>query len=916
MHRLSLAAVLILSTISVRAAERVWTGAANNLWSNPANWSGGVAPVAGDSLTFANGVQTSNINDYPAGTAFGLIHADSANGPWTFSGNAVTLMNGITSGAATYAFPITLGASQTFRAVCCDAATISGSIDLNGQTLTLIGNTLPGGNGGEVIVSGPIVGAGSIVASFRRVTFSGNNTYSGPTQAYALVVQNANGLGVADGTTANGTLIQSSLHIANVAIGNEAITFNAAGARLIGTGTASVNGPIFVDQQGQFYSESGGDLTIHGAVTGTGELRAFGTGSDATLTLTSAANSFPYFELLYDLRVILGNNGVLPSNAQVILSGGVLDMNNRTTAVRSLQVKTGATFAAGSEPITADEAVQTTGTLTLTNTFDGTTGVSYTIIRNDSSSPVLGEFVGLPEGGSFTLRGQTYFITYQGGDGNDVVLHAGAVPLISTTTVLTSSQNPADEGNAVMFTATVNAASGNATGTVTFYDGATPLVTVALNGAHQAKYTTSTLPVGTHSITVQYNASSTHAASTSAPLSQVINDAPSQIAIDDASVVEGNGTATFDVTLLPAASSSVSVQYATSNGTATAAADFIATSGTLTFLAGETHKSISVEIVDDATNESEESFAVQLSNVTGDGVLDRDEGFATIVDDDAAFVTTTHEYAKIGARSLLLDLTVPLNGTAPYPVIVWIHAGGWQGGSRAPNPALREVARGYAVVSVDYRLSSEAKFPAQIADVKGAIRWLRANASQLQIDSRRIGAWGHEAGAHLAALLGTATHVFDDPVHGNPQFTSRVLGVVAWGAPTNLARMDETALPCSTIVHGAPTSPESQLLGCAIPSCVSAAADASPVTWASSVDPAFLIMHGEEDCFVPPAQAVELFNALDDAGVNATLQRIDDVGGLNDPYWASEEALSQVDAFFDATVKNGAIPGRRRAAEH
>jgi acetyl esterase/lipase len=119
------------------------------------------------------------------------------------------------------------------------------------------------------------------------------------------------------------------------------------------------------------------------------------------------------------------------------------------------------------------------------------------------------------------------------------------------------------------------------------------------------------------------------------------------------------------------------------------------------------------------------------------------------------------EYARPDGTPLLLDLYVPKDARNPLPLVVWIHGGAWRAGSKDRCPAIRVTKRGYVVASVNYRLSQQAIFPAQIEDCKAAIRWLRANAAKYHVDSERIGVWGSSAGGHLVALLGTSGNVED-----------------------------------------------------------------------------------------------------------------------------------------------------------
>lgn len=146
-------------------------------------------------------------------------------------------------------------------------------------------------------------------------------------------------------------------------------------------------------------------------------------------------------------------------------------------------------------------------------------------------------------------------------------------------------------------------------------------------------------------------------------------------------------------------------------------------------------------------------------------------------------------FARYGSRELKLDLFKPKGQNEPLPAIVCIHGGGWRSGVRKH---FRKYARmiaeqNYVVVSIDYRLSGEAPFPAQIQDCKAAVRWLRAHADQYGIDPQRIGATGHSAGGHLAALLATSTGCKElEGDGGNADFSSAIQAAVPMGAQTDL----------------------------------------------------------------------------------------------------------------------------------
>ena len=262
-------------------------------------------------------------------------------------------------------------------------------------------------------------------------------------------------------------------------------------------------------------------------------------------------------------------------------------------------------------------------------------------------------------------------------------------------------------------------------------------------------------------------------------------------------------------------------------------------------------------------------------------------------------------YAALpGARPLELDLYLPAGG--PAPVVVFLHGGGWRLGSRHsagpayrgadPTPFEQVAAAGIAVASVDYRLSGEAVWPAQLHDAKAAVRWLRSRAAELGVDPDRVAAWGESAGGHLAELLGLTTG--DAALEGEVGVTgpsSRVTAVAAWYAPSDVAAVatDLGADPADA------TTREAQLLGAAAVTVPDVAAQASPVSHVSPAAPPFLLLHGRADRFVPCVQSERLHDALAAAGTDVALHTYDDA----DHMWrgspaAAADALTRTLAFL------------------
>ncbi|MDQ3654811.1 MAG: alpha/beta hydrolase fold domain-containing protein, partial [Chloroflexota bacterium] len=144
-------------------------------------------------------------------------------------------------------------------------------------------------------------------------------------------------------------------------------------------------------------------------------------------------------------------------------------------------------------------------------------------------------------------------------------------------------------------------------------------------------------------------------------------------------------------------------------------------------------------------------------------------------------------YGTGGGRTLLMDVLRPDVPPHPArPAVIWVHGGGWRGGVRDPHPNRMLAERGFVTASISYRFSQEAIFPAQIHDVKAAIRSLRANATRWGVDPERIGIWGHSAGGHLAALAAVSSGIpAVEGDGGSPDESSEVQAAVLMSAPTD-----------------------------------------------------------------------------------------------------------------------------------
>lgn len=258
-----------------------------------------------------------------------------------------------------------------------------------------------------------------------------------------------------------------------------------------------------------------------------------------------------------------------------------------------------------------------------------------------------------------------------------------------------------------------------------------------------------------------------------------------------------------------------------------------------------------------------------------------------------------------------LDLHLPRRTGTPVPLVIDIHGGAFVEGGKSEDRGRIDalVSHGYAVASLNYRLSDEAPFPAGVKDVKAAVRWLRAASARYGIDPGAFAAWGDSAGGYFATMLGTTGRqrtTFDDPALGNAGVSSAVQAVVAFYAPVDFATMDAQAADpggCSQgpQVHDEAGSPESRWLGAALPSVPAKVKAASPITYLKTAPtpPPFFLAHGTQDCNVPHGQSLQLVKALKAKKVPQSLTLLDAGHGGG----AFDQLQTPAIAFLDKTFR-------------
>ncbi len=242
-------------------------------------------------------------------------------------------------------------------------------------------------------------------------------------------------------------------------------------------------------------------------------------------------------------------------------------------------------------------------------------------------------------------------------------------------------------------------------------------------------------------------------------------------------------------------------------------------------------------------------------------------------------------YAAVGDRKLTLDLYLPTSPSSPK-LIVWVHGGAWRGGSK-DNPPLVFVEHGYALASLDFRLSTEAKFPAQLHDIKAAIRFLRAMAAKYGYNAARIAIAGSSSGGHLACLTGVSNRdKFLEGTEGSfSSQSSDVQAIISYFGATDLTTILTQSTP-----HGLSVRKPALdlLLGGQPDSLRQIARQASPVFYVDKTDPPLLLLHGDQDPQMPINQSIEMEGAYKHENLDVTF----------DPVYGSAHGG---DAFFAGT---------------
>jgi acetyl esterase/lipase len=255
-------------------------------------------------------------------------------------------------------------------------------------------------------------------------------------------------------------------------------------------------------------------------------------------------------------------------------------------------------------------------------------------------------------------------------------------------------------------------------------------------------------------------------------------------------------------------------------------------------------------------------------------------------------------YAVVDGQELLLDLYLPADVDSP-PLLVYIHGGAWRFGSRDSVSPIDLVDRGYAIASVSFRLTPVAPLPAQVHDIKGAVRFLRANAERYGFDGDHIGITGVSSGGHLAALVGltNGSKEHEGEVGGNAGVSSDVQAIVSYFGASNLTTILAQSTPRGIEIREPALD---LLLGGTVAERMELARFGSPVFYVDANDPPLLLLHGDQDPQMPINQAHELHGVAKQAGLTVVFEVVHGSGHGGDAFF--DEARTELVADFLAAA--------------
>ena len=265
-------------------------------------------------------------------------------------------------------------------------------------------------------------------------------------------------------------------------------------------------------------------------------------------------------------------------------------------------------------------------------------------------------------------------------------------------------------------------------------------------------------------------------------------------------------------------------------------------------------------------------------------------------------------FAAVDGHELQLDLYLPDDVENP-PLVVWVHGGGWRMGSRDRVGAIGLVEHGFAIASVSYRLSPVAAHPAQIHDIKGAIRFLRKHAGEYGVDDSAIAIAGSSAGGHLAALVGVTngSQSHEGDVGGNLELSSSVAAVVSYYGASDLLTILDQSTPRGLEIR---VPALELLLGGRFEERQELAAHASPVFQLDSGDPPLLLLHGDQDPQMPVNQSLELWGAAKEHGLDVQLEIVHGAAHGGPPFF-DPARLEMVADFIRHSLHPSRVQGRR-----